>query len=151
MSAERFSLDTNILVYALDSLAQEKHVLASGILDRAVECDCFLTLQALSEFFAAVTRKGIVPRSEAARQVEDWLLLFPTLAPTPAAMRAALTHTTTGRASYRDALLVATAAEGGCTALLSEDLADGSRLGPVLIVNPFSAGGLSRAASVLLV
>lgn len=62
MCVERFSLDTNILVYALDAKAGNKHTLAAEIVDRAVERDSHLTLQALSVFYAVVTRKGIVPR-----------------------------------------------------------------------------------------
>ncbi len=150
MSAERFSLDTNILVYALDTAAGDKHTLAAEIVDRAVERDCHLTLQALSEFYAAVTRKGIVPKAEAAAQVQDWLLLFPTLAPTPAAVRTALSHALAGRASYWDALLVATAGEGGCAIVLSEDMADGGRLGAVEVINPFSGRSIAELAARLI-
>lgn len=150
MSAERFSLDTNVLVYALDTAAGNKHALAAEVVDRAVERDCHLTLQALSEFYAAVTRKGIVPKAEAARQVEDWLLLFPTLAPTPTAVRTALAHAIAGRASYWDALLVATAGEGGCAIVLSEDMADGGRLGAVGIINPFAGRAIAELAARLI-
>lgn len=145
MSAERFSLDTNILVYALDAEAGQKHALAARIVDRAVEEDCALTLQALSEFYVAVTRKGIMPRTDAARQVEDWLLLFPILAPTAEAVRSALEHAGAGRASYWDALLVETAGGGGCKSVLSEDMAGGRQLGSIRIVNPFTAEALGRA------
>ena len=56
-----------------------------------------------------------------------------------------------GRASYWDALLVATAAEAGCRLILTEDLADGTTLGGVTIHNPFTAGGrLTRHAQLLL-
>jgi hypothetical protein len=37
-------------------------------------------LQALGEFYVAVTQKGIVPPAEAAAQATDWLDLFPTVA-----------------------------------------------------------------------
>jgi predicted nucleic acid-binding protein len=150
MSAEPFSLDTNILVYALDSAAGVRHALAAEIIARAATCDCRLTFQSLSEFYVVVTRKGIVPKTEAAAQVEDWLLLFPTLAPTPAAVRAALAHAATGRGSYWDALLVATAGEGGCGTVLSEDMADGGRLGAVNIARPFHRGALTDLAEHLL-
>ena len=150
MSGERFSLDTNILVYALDAAAGAKHLLAAQIVDRAVDRDCLMTLQALSEFYAAVSRKGLVPKAEAAAQVEDWLLLFATLAPTPSAVRAALALGAAGRAAYWDALLAATAAEGGCTILLSEDMADGARLGAVTILNPFDGDRLAPGAAQLL-
>src|SRR5437868_7770651 len=89
MSAEgaRFTLDTNLLVYSLDSAAGARHEVALEIVDRAVQSDCWLTLQALSEFHAAVTRKGIVSPAEAAEQVVDWLELFPTVAASAAAIR----------------------------------------------------------------
>ena len=143
-------LDTNILVYALDSAAGPRHALAAEIIARAATCDCRLTFQSLSEFYVVVTRRGIVPKPEAAAQVEDWLVLFPALAPTAAAVRAALAHASAGRASYWDALLVATAGEGGCATLLSEDLADGGQLGAVTIVDPFDAGALTDRATALL-
>ncbi|HWE99306.1 MAG TPA: hypothetical protein VG248_05880, partial [Caulobacteraceae bacterium] len=105
----------------------------------------------LSEFYVVVTRKGIVPKAEAAAQVEDWLMLFPALAPTPAAVRAALAHAAAGRAGYWDALLVATAGEGGCGTVLSEDMADGGRLGSVTVVNPFDGADLADLAERLLI
>ena len=58
MSAERFTLDTNLLVYAVDPDADERHQQAIGIVDLAVEEDCVLTLLVLAEFFHTVTRKG---------------------------------------------------------------------------------------------
>ncbi len=70
--SERFTLDTNLLVYSVDATAGVRHQLAIEIVDRATERDCCLTLQALSEFYAAVTRKGMVPAAEAAAQAENW-------------------------------------------------------------------------------
>ncbi|MEA2741093.1 MAG: hypothetical protein QOH05_4400 [Acetobacteraceae bacterium] len=50
-----------------------------------------------------------------------------------------------------DAELVATAAEAGCTTILTEDLADGGLLFGVRILNPFSGGlTLTPAAEALL-
>jgi predicted nucleic acid-binding protein len=150
MSGERFTLDTNILVYALDTVVGPRHALAVRIVDKAADRDCHLTLQALSEFYAVVTRKGIVPKREAAAQVEDWLLLFPALAASAAAVRAALTHAVAGRASYWDALLTATASEGGCVVCLSEDMADGGHVGTIKVINPFDGDQLSAKAAELL-
>jgi predicted nucleic acid-binding protein len=153
MSAEpaRFTLDTNLLVYSVDSAAGVRHRSALEIVDRAVESECCLTLQALSEFYVAVTRKGIVPPAEAAAQAADWLELFPTVAASAAAIRVALADAAVGRASYWDALLVATAGQAGCTIVLTEDMSDGSTLGGLEIHNPFvSAGGLTDMARRLL-
>jgi predicted nucleic acid-binding protein len=76
VDSERFTLDTNLLVYSVDSTAGARHDLAIEIVDRATECDCYLTLQALSEFYAAVTRKGIVRPADAAARAQDWLGAF---------------------------------------------------------------------------
>jgi predicted nucleic acid-binding protein len=140
-ASERFTLDTNLLVYAIDSAAGNRHQLSREIVQYAVRFDCWLTLQAVSEFYAAVTRKGIVPPADAAAQAVDWLDLFPCAAASDGAVRTALADAAAGRASYWDALLLATAGEAGCVAILTEDLADGAELGGVRIHNPFAAGG----------
>jgi predicted nucleic acid-binding protein len=153
MSAEgaRFTLDTNLLVYSIDNAAGARHRLAREIVDRAVECECWLTLQALGEFYVAATRKGMAPPAEAAAQAADWLELFPTVSASPAAARAALAEAIAGRASYWDALLVATAAEAGCAIALTEDMSDGSVLSGVRIHNPFAPSGeLTGTARQLL-
>jgi predicted nucleic acid-binding protein len=56
-------------------------------------------------------------------------------------VRGALGEAASGRASYWDALLVATAAEAGCVAIITEDLADGAAVGDVRIRHPFAASG----------
>lgn len=60
-SSQLFSLDTNLLIYAIDSRAGSRHQLAKLIIEHAVRSNCCLTLQAVSEFYHAVTRKGVLP------------------------------------------------------------------------------------------
>jgi predicted nucleic acid-binding protein len=147
----RFTIDTNLLVYSVDNTAGWRHRAAIEIVDRATECDCCLTLQALSEFYSVVTRKAMVPPAEAAAQALNWLAAFECVAASPTAVRSALTDATSARASYWDALLVATAREAECSVMLTEDLADGTDFGGVQIHNPFSsAGGLTPLARQLL-
>lgn len=150
MTVERFTLDTNILVYSIDCDAGVKQVMARRIIDLAIRGDCRLTLQAVSEFYAAATRKRRVPPAEAAAQAGDWLDMFPCLTTSPSAARAALQEAATGRTSYWDALILATAAEGGCQAMLTEDMKDGAVLGGVRIVNPFGPEDLTGVALQLL-
>ena len=150
MSAERFTLDTNILVYSLDNAAGARHVIAAEIIALAVLRDCWLTLQAVSEFYAAVTRKRLVPAQEAAAQAGDWMKLFPCAAASAGAVQSALAAAASGRAYYWDALLVATSAEAGCSFVLTEDMADGDTLNGVRIVNPFGGDGLAQQARRLL-
>jgi predicted nucleic acid-binding protein len=61
-----------------------------------------------------------------------------------------LASASAGRASYWDALLVATAAGAGCTTILTEDMSDGTVLHGVRILNPFAGDGLTEAAEALL-
>ncbi len=151
VGSPRFTLDTNILVYSVDRRFAEKRRLASEIIDRSIDVDCQLTLQALSEFYAAVSRKGILQAAQAAEQVIDWLTTFSCGAASESAIRTALTSVTAGRASYWDALLVATAAEAGCSLILTEDMAGGTTLGGVEIHNPFApTGGLTDRTRELL-
>ncbi len=150
MSAERITLDTNVLVYSVDSRAGLRHEIARQVVEMAVGRNCWLTLQAISEFYAAVTRKNLMLRTAAAAQAADWLELFPCLSASATAARTALAAASSGRASYWDALLLATAAEGGCGAVLTEDMVDGVMTEGVRVVNPFGSTTLSAMAAHLL-
>jgi len=150
MSVDRFTLDTNILVYSIDAAAGLRHETAVRIVERAAGLASCLTLQAVSEFFTATTRKGMVSRGRAADMARTWLNLFPIVCASADAVTVALGHVVAGRASYWDALLVSTAAEAGCSAILSEDMADGMLLGGVRVINPFTDRGLSEAADRVL-
>jgi predicted nucleic acid-binding protein len=146
----RFTLDSNILVYAVDGKAAGKQEIARRIVSASASRDCYLTLQAVSEFYSVVSRKRIIPPALAAERANDWLTAFQCVPTSENAIRAALPYAVAGRASYWDALLVATAAEIGCTLVLTEDMADGSILNGVHIHNPFPMSGLSDLTRELL-
>jgi predicted nucleic acid-binding protein len=150
MSVDRFTLDTNILIYSVDVSAGLRHEIAVGIIERAVGLASCLTLQSVSEFFAATTRKGMVPRMRAADMVKTWLAMFPIVCASAGAMVEALDHVLAGRTSYWDGLLIATAAEAGCSSILTEDMADGTILSGVRVINPFTSLGISEAADRVL-
>lgn len=150
MSGETFTLDTNILAYSVDRAAGLRHLLAKDILLQAALLPCWLTLQSISEFYAVVTRKGMMRPSEAKSVAEAMMALFRTAAPSASNVRTALTMAASARASYWDALLIATAAEAGCTAILTEDLAHDTTLSGIRVINPFGDHGLSSQAAALL-
>lgn len=139
-SRPRFTLDSNLLVYSVARQEGARHEAARKIVDRAVDADCWLTLQSLSEFYSVSKRKN-VSRELAAAQVENWLVVFPSIAVSATAIRRALADHLGGRSSYWDGLLVATASEAGCTLALSEDMADGATLSGVLVHHPFTVDG----------
>jgi predicted nucleic acid-binding protein len=150
MTTERFSLDSNVLVYAADGRAGARHSRALQVLVLAARRDCVLTIQALGEFFHATTRKQIVPRHDAAAQTRDLLAIFATVAADAEAFRAALEGVGQGKHSFWDGLLIATAARAGCDFLLSEDMQDGSRFGRLTVLNPFVGDALPEAVAALL-
>src|SRR5712691_7848060 len=111
---ERFTLATNLLVYAMDSTAGVRHQLACDIVRRAVRLDCWLTLKAVSEFYAATSRKGIVSLADAAAQAADWLELFPCARASSNWVCAARSDPAAAGALYWSALLPAQAGVAGC-------------------------------------
>jgi predicted nucleic acid-binding protein len=146
----RFSLDTNVLVYAADLAAGECHERALDIIDRAVRLNCVLTLQALAEFFHVTTRKRLVARAEAAAQLRDWTTEFPTVSVDAEALRTALEFTVGGRFSWWDAVLLATAERHDCEVVLSENMKDGARFGGVTVLDPFAGDELPDPVAALL-
>lgn len=138
MSAERFSLDANILFYAVDSSDVDRHRKAMEVIERAaVEQDCLVALQAYCEFVVAATRKNRMSMAEARAQVSDWQMLFTTAYPTPTTLPQALDAVTQHSLSFWDAMLWSVVREAGATVLLTEDLQDGRVLGGVRFRNPF--------------
>lgn len=137
MSAERITLDTNILVYAVDQGAGPKHQQALAVVESVLRRDCLLALQSLSEFYFTVTRKGKVSGPIARNQVENWQKLFTVVVPRPDTINRAMAGVETHQLGFWDAMLWATARDGGATLLLSEDFQHGRVLDGVRIVNPF--------------
>jgi predicted nucleic acid-binding protein len=150
MSAERLTVDTNLLVYVIDRSDLERQRMATTVVGAARQTDCWLTYQALSEFFSVATRKFRMPPSFASHRVLDWLQIFPTAATSRKSLASAMEASSNGRFSFWDALLLASAEEAGCTVALSEDMADGASLGNIRVVNPFVPNGLSLDARKLL-
>lgn len=148
----RFTLGSNVLVYTADGRDPTRQQTALLIMTRASLSDCVLVPQALSEFFYAVTRKAIMPRSVAAEQVRDWLRLFPVTAGASAdALRSALDPAVIGRFQFYDALLIATARDAGCSVVISGDMADGAEHDGLRVGGAFAPDGrISPDAEALL-
>ena len=136
----RITFDTNILVYAVDADAGEKHSIAVELLGRAAECDCILTLQSLAEFFNVVTRKANLDARVAASFVEDWRAVFQVGHADEETLVDAMSAVMDHGLKFWDAMIWAMARQAGCRFLLSEDFQDGRALGGVVFVNPLMPG-----------
>jgi predicted nucleic acid-binding protein len=137
MSAERVSLDSNILFYTIDADAGKRQARAREVVHQAALGDCVLSLQTLCEFFASTTRKGKLTAAQASAHVEDWQALFPVVAATPGSLRLAMRAVEHHSLSFWDAMQWAVAKQAGATVLLSEDLQQDRELDGVRFRNPF--------------
>jgi predicted nucleic acid-binding protein len=137
MSVKRLTLDTNILIYAIDRDSKEKHKRAISIVDQAIHLDCVLTLQALCELYAAATRKKYAPHEEVSSFIKELMVVFPVVASSSATLSLALKVKEEHSLSFWDSLLWATAKENSCSLIISEDFQDNLMLGGVKIKNPF--------------
>ncbi|NUT95302.1 MAG: PIN domain-containing protein [Saccharothrix sp.] len=136
-------VDTNILVYAHDRGAGDRHRTAQAVV-RELWRDGTgaLSTQVLQEFYSVVTRKLKVPmeRSEAARLVADysqWQVVESTPLLIVSASKLEEEHTI----NFWDALIVEAAILSGAETLLSEDLQDGRKFVNLKVHNPFRSGG----------
>lgn len=150
MSAERFTLDTNILIYAVDAREGRKRERAVRIIEAAAGLDCPLALQAVSEFYAVASGKLKLDPKDAAARAAQLIAGFDTFGYSVHAVRAALYEAPKGRFSYWDSVLLAAAAEAGCTTIFSEDMADGARFGSIAVANPFRRNELAPHAQTIL-
>lgn len=151
MTPPRYSLDSNILIYTAQG-GDWRQALSVEMIGRAMQGHCVLTLQSLGEFYTASTRKGYATRAEARAQVRRWLELFPGVPATSSAecLATAMAASEAGRFGYWDAMLLATAGEAGCIAVISEDMAPGATLGTVRVVPAFQGDAASPEALALL-
>lgn len=135
----RFSVDTNVLVYAAVSQTGAKHRAALEVMRRVSGLDCIITLQVLAELFRALTGKFKVAAREATATVEQWRSVMPVVAADESCLVDAMDAVAGHGLSFWDAMLWATVKHAGCGLLLTEDGQDGFALGGVVLVNPFAS------------
>lgn len=133
-------VDTNILVYAHDQSAGEKHAAARELVSRLWETrqGC-LSVQILQEFYVTVTRKVAQPLKpeEAAEIIRD-LSFWRTHAPSAEDVLGAIDVQRHYHTSFWDAMVIHSAACLGCKIIWSEDLSDGQMYDAVQVKNPFA-------------
>ena len=136
----RSFVDSNVLVYAVDSADPAKQSRARAVLEPSPHLDLVVSAQVLGEFYVTVTRKLKQPvgPAEASRMV-DQLRRLPVVAIDGDDVARAVEGSQDWQISYWDALIFASARSAGCTRILSEDLADGGTYGGLIVENPFRA------------
>lgn len=133
----RTFLDTNILVYCLDSHDPQKQATCRDLL-RSLQAgnQAVISTQVLQEFYVAATRKLDV-EPLAAKQVLQGFRNLETVVVNPALVEEAIDCSILHQLSFWDGLVIASAASAGCEVLMTEDLNSGQVIRGVRIQNPF--------------
>jgi predicted nucleic acid-binding protein len=131
-------LDTNILVYAIESAGPDpvKSAVALALTKRT---DAILSTQVLGEFYRAVTsprRAAPLTHEEAIAWIQIWKR-HDVRSITIPHVDLALEIVSRFRIGFFDALILAAARLAGCDLVCSEDLSDGQDYGGVRVENPF--------------
>lgn len=139
MNGNKVFVDTNVIVYAYDKDAGDKHRLAADIMKDLWHSGLgTISTQILQEFFVTLTRKISVPMDisvvrETMRRLSKWDVL---LIDVDTIIRATELQERY-KYSFWDSLIIASAITCGAKTLLSEDLADGQIIEGLTIENPF--------------
>ncbi len=137
---DRVFVDSNVLIYAHDLDAGDKHLRAVEVVRGLWEHrNGIVSTQVLQEFYVNVTRKipEPLPRSKA-REVARNYSLWQTETIESADVFRASEIEEANQVSFWDALIVVTATKGGASTLLSEELSGGQIIAGVAIENPFA-------------
>ncbi len=132
-------VDTNILVYAYDRGAGDKHVQAQSAIEELWENGRgALSTQVLQEFYVNVRRKARRPISitSARSLVADYLAWDPIINDGTSILEA-MDAERRYKISFWDALIVVAAQQAEVGVILSEDFNHGQKFGSVRVVNPF--------------
>jgi predicted nucleic acid-binding protein len=137
----RFFLDTNIFVYSFDASAPKKAAQATKLIRRGIDTrGGIVSYQVVQKFFNVALRRFAKPMSSLDAEQYLSTTFRPLLAvhSSPALYGEALRIGARFRLAWYDSLIVASAIEGQCDVLYSEDFQDGQKIGSVIISNPFT-------------
>ncbi|MGH6919450.1 MAG: PIN domain-containing protein [Geminicoccaceae bacterium] len=143
------ALDTNVLIYAIDTAAGHRHASAGALIRRVLlGGQTILILQTMTEFYSVATRKFRISSRDALLFLDELRRVFAVHAADERDFDRATRGDRHGL-SFWDAMLWATAERIGAQYLLSEDFPDRRVLGGVTFVNPFEAGNEALLAEIL--
>jgi len=136
----KFFLDTNVFVYVFDTTAPARARKAARLVRDAVDTGTgVVSYQVVQEFFNVAFRRFAPPMSVA--EAEQYLITVfrPLLAihSSPALYVEALRIAGKYRFAWYDSIVIASALEGHCDTLYSEDFQHGRKIEGLQIENPF--------------
>jgi predicted nucleic acid-binding protein len=146
----RVALDTNLLLYAEGVNGQQRKASSLALLAFLPAGSVALPVQALGELFQVLVRKAGRSASQARHAILTWRDAFPLLDTSETTIVAAAELASVHHLGFWDAVILASASEGGCRLLLSEDLPPGFTWHGVTVANPFASSLHPLLANLLL-
>jgi predicted nucleic acid-binding protein len=138
--SDKYFVDTNILMYAHDTAAGEKHRRAKAVIEDLWATRAgVVSTQVLQEFTVNLRRKAKKPLdAKATRDVVSDYLAWQVVVNTGESILEALDLEARYQVSFWDALVIQAAQAAGADIVYSEDLSDGQRYGTVRVRNPLT-------------
>ena len=146
MNAEPFTLDTNILLYAIDMQGIAKHEVALHAFTQLHEGGGIVVLQTRGALCNVTGMKRPHLRAAAEQLTSRVLDALSIVSAAPQDLTDALGAQRLHNLPFWDAMLWATARRSGCKVLLTEDFQDGRTLGGVTLRNPFRMSAAELAS-----
>lgn len=107
------SVDTNILIYAVDEKAGVKQDIALAVLNSLRAVRSPISLQVIGEFYHVASRKFRIPTQEIAVHARELMVLHRSFSAARVSTRRTIDLAATGWFSFRDANLVSAAEAAG--------------------------------------
>jgi predicted nucleic acid-binding protein len=139
--ADKYFVDTNILIYAHDPASGSKRDRARQLIEHLWQSgQGVLSTQVLQELCVNLRRKVArpLPVDEIQQLIQDYLS-WEVIVNTPQSTIQALEIELRYKVSFWDALVINAAETAGAAILYSEDLATGQKYGSVRVMNPLKA------------
>ncbi len=140
--SDKYFVDTNILMYAHDAAAGEKHARAKALVEALWESrSAVVSTQVLQELAVNLRRTAKRPLdAKAIREVISDYLAWQVVVNGGHSILEALDLEARYQISFWDALAIQAAQVAGAEIQYSEDLSDGQRYGTVRVKNPLTCG-----------
>ena len=138
--SDRFFLDTNIFICSFETTSPKKSAQAKTLIRTAIETrGGIVSYQVVQEFFNVALRRFSKPMSaiDAEQYLSTTFRPLLSVHSSQALYGEALRVAGKFRLPWYDSLIVASAIEGKCDVLYSEDFQDGQQIASVTISNPF--------------
>lgn len=141
--SDRYFVDTDVLMYAHDASAGEKHQRAKALVEALWrDRTGVVSTQVLQELAVNLRKKAKKPLDgKATREIVPDYLVWQVIVNGGEAILEALDLEARHRISFWDALVLQAAQASGAEVLYSEDLSHGRIFGLVRVVNPFHPPG----------